>query len=227
MVERRANEERHRDFLSPGMDGGIEGRGGAGARSEREKTHPTKTEGVSKVGSTHVPRLEDRGDASPTWDETKVVSLRHLTEKLHKEGEVNLREGKARDMIAQVSEMASDGKVAADVKVAQPEASEDMQWEKITRQVKDPTFKFESKSVQNLKGHVTSTGSTDESQSPVAMVYDAKVGWTSKALGPNSKHWKRLARESKGKIESKGLGPENKKRIGPTPLQELDPNAID
>ena len=41
--------------------------------------------------------------------------------------------------------------------------SEDMQWEKITRQVEDPTFKFESKSVQSLKVHATSMGLADES----------------------------------------------------------------
>nr|POE99196.1 hypothetical protein CFP56_73271 [Quercus suber] len=58
------------------------------------------------------------------------------------------------------------------------------------------------------------------------MMYDTNVGWTSEALGPKSKHWKRLAREAKGKDHSDGLRPESKKRIGPTPLQELDPNAI-
>ena len=176
---------------------------------------------VGVVGSTHVPRLDDRGDASPTWDETKVASLMHLTENLHEEGKVNLMEEKSKDMIAQISEKNSD------VKVAQPEVFEDMQWEKITRQVEDPTFKFESKSVQSLKVHATSTGSADESQGPVAIVYNAKVGWTTKVLGPNCKHWKCLARESKGKSASEGLGPESKKLNGPTPLQELDPNAID
>ena len=46
-------------------------------------------------------------------------------------------------------------------------------------------------------------------------------------MNPNSKHWKRLARESKGKSASEGLSLESKKQNGLTPLQELDPNVVD
>ena len=99
----------NRDLLKPGMEGGVEGRGGIGARLKMEKTYPAESK---VVGSTHVPRLDDRGDASPTWDETKVASLMHLTRNLHEEGKVNLMEEKSKDMIAQISEKASDVKVA-------------------------------------------------------------------------------------------------------------------
>ena len=211
----------NRDFLSSSMEGGVVGEGDTGVRSKKERTQPAETDAVGEVGNTHVPRLEARGDDSLTWDETKMASSMHLTENLHEEGKVNLKEGKAKDLIAQTSEKATD------VKAAQPEAFDEMQWEKIIGQVEDPTFKFENKSVQSLKVHAISTDSADVSQGPVAMVYDGKVGWTTEVLGPHSKHWKRLARESKGKSESEESGPKSKKRNGPTPLQELDPNAID
>ena len=102
----------NRDLLKSGMEGGVEGGGGVGARLKMEKTYPAESKVVGVVGSTHVPRLDDRGDASPTWDETKVASLMHLTENLHEEGKVNLKEEKSKDMIAQISEKAFDVKVA-------------------------------------------------------------------------------------------------------------------
>nr|POF06363.1 hypothetical protein CFP56_59426 [Quercus suber] len=74
--------------------------------------------------------------------------------------------------------------------------------------------------------HETSTRTANGSQGLVAMLFDAKVGWTAEILGPNSKHWKLLARESKGKSASEGC-PESKKPNGQTPLQELDPNVVD
>nr|POF17275.1 uncharacterized protein CFP56_18387 [Quercus suber] len=217
----------NREFFSPGMEGGFEGRGAAGVRSERVNPHFTEFEGVGVAGNSQVPRIEDRGDASQLWDETISGSPRIMSEKLHKEGKVNLKDGKAKDLIIQISEKASEGKAAADVKEAKHEAPEAMQWEEDTRQVKEYNFKFKSESAQKMEGHETNTGSVGKLQGPVAMTHDSNVGWTSEALGPKSKYWKRLAREAKGKDHNDGLGPENKKRSGPTPLQELDPNIID
>nr|POE93749.1 hypothetical protein CFP56_30519 [Quercus suber] len=210
-----------------GMEGGFEGRGAAGVRSERVNPYFTESEGVGVAGNSHVPRIEDRGDASQSWDETISSSPRIMSEKLHKEGKVNLKDGKAKDLIIQISEKASEGKAAADVKEAKHEAPEAMQWEEDTRQVIEYNFKFKSESAQKMEGHETNTGSVGKLQGPVAMTHDSNVGWTSEVLGPKSKYWKRLAREAKGKDHNDGLGPENKKRSGPTPLQELDPNIID
>lgn len=44
-----------------------------------------------------MPRLTVRGDDSPTWDVTKLDSPKHLTGELHKEGKVNVEEGKTDD----------------------------------------------------------------------------------------------------------------------------------
>lgn len=46
------------------------------------------------VGSFHAPRLADRGDNSPTWVETNLTSPKQVSENLHKEGKVKLREEK-------------------------------------------------------------------------------------------------------------------------------------
>nr|POE75229.1 hypothetical protein CFP56_76589 [Quercus suber] len=58
------------------------------------------------------------------------------------------------------------------------------------------------------------------------MTYDPKEGWVSEKLGPNSKHWKRLAREVKTTGKCTTGSPGSQKREGPTPLQELDPNVL-
>ena len=58
------------------------------------------------------------------------------------------------------------------------------------------------------------------------MSYDPKEGWVSKKLGPKSKHWKRLAKEVKANGSCTNKSPGSQKREGPTPLQELDPNAL-
>ena len=52
----------------------------------------------------------------------------------------------------------------------------------------------------------------------IAMCFDEKKGWISEALGPTSRHWKRLAREVHGKAARIGEGPINGKREGPIPL---------
>ena len=73
----------------------------------------------------------------------------------------------------------------------------------------------------------TKPGKMEGPQGPVAMIFDDNKGWTTETLGPTTRHWKCLAREIKGKSTEVGLGQENKKRLGPTPLQELDPNVVD
>nr|POF24395.1 hypothetical protein CFP56_35373 [Quercus suber] len=59
------------------------------------------------------------------------------------------------------------------------------------------------------------------------MCYVEENGWIAEKLGPSSKHWKRLARTVKANLDNKGKSPTQAKRVGPTPLQELDPNIKD
>lgn len=79
--------------------------------------------------------------------------------------------------------------------------------------MKEPTFNFMLKSTQSPKRHEESTGIEDGPLGPIAMSYEEKMGWTSEKLVPNSKHWKRLAREPKGKNICEGLGLESRKEL--------------
>ena len=62
--------------------------------------------------------------------------------------------------------------------------------------------------------------------SPIAMSFDQNKGWTSEELGLRSRHWKRLARQTKETSPSKKVCPAGIKREGPVPLQELDLNIL-
>ena len=62
---------------------------------------------------------------------------------------------------------------------------------------------------------------------PMAMSFDQNLGWVAEKMGPISKHWKRLAREVKLDVPTKNTSPIKLKRKGPTPLIELDPNAME
>ena len=57
------------------------------------------------------------------------------------------------------------------------------------------------------------------------MTYEVDVGWVTNNLGPNSGYWKRRARASSGNDNKEELGPIQRKREGPTPLEELDQNT--
>ena len=62
----------------------------------------------------------------------------------------------------------------------------------------------------------------ENSEGPVAMMYDVDVGWIEEKLGPNSGHWKRRARASPSKESLAETSPIQRKREGPTLLEELD-----
>lgn len=61
----------------------------------------------------------------------------------------------------------------------------------------------------------------------MAMTYDPTASWVAEKMGLTSKHWKRLARGTKTNEPTKFVSPIKQKREGPTPLNDLDPNALD
>lgn len=76
-----------------------------------------------------------------------------------------------------------------------------------------------------------STGLAKENESPLAMSFIQGNGWVTKTLGPNSGHWKWLARKVNKKNPCE-LSPSAKpssrktKRKGSVPSQEVDPNVL-
>lgn len=105
----------------------------------------------------------------------------------------------------------------------QIDKSMDMQGENDTVKKDEPKFNFKVAPKELA-------GCNDESPKvglgPVAMSFDPSDGWVVEKLGPNSRHWKRLAREGKSSGPVTAGSPRRQKRRGPTPLQELDPNAL-
>ena len=74
------------------------------------------------------------------------------------------------------------------------------------------------KSQQNLR---------TQDDGPMAMIYDTNLGWIDEPPGSTTRYWKRIIRPSENKSPEKTpIIIEDKKRAGPTPLQELDPKSI-
>ena len=77
----------------------------------------------------------------------------------------------------------------------------------------------------NVQSLATYMDHTDE---PMAMIYDKDLGWVDEPIGPKTRYWKRINRKN----EKGNIGPFqavvslNEKRIGPSPLQDLNPNSI-
>ena len=81
------------------------------------------------------------------------------------------------------------------------------------------------KGLVNVQSLATYMDHTDE---PMAMIYDKDLGWVDEPIGPKTRYWKCINRKN----EKGNTGPLqavvslNEKRIGPSPLQELNPNSI-
>ena len=109
--------------------------------------------------------------------------------------------------------------------ITNPEIMEGMQWEIVPDQ-ESLSVSEENLNLSNEDNRtVVGPASENPIPGPLAMSFDDQKGWVAESLGPASKHWKRLARESnKGKSQVSG-SPTKGKREGPTPLQDLDPNT--
>nr|POE68486.1 hypothetical protein CFP56_74381 [Quercus suber] len=140
---------------------------------------------------------------------------------LHELGKVNGKSEKVEE------KKASLGDDCLRIPSTQSDAKMAMQWEKTGTDKTEPLFKFK------LAPNKSSTQSRLEEEisrhemGPMAMCFDENVGWVAEKMGPISKHWKRLAREIKSEGPKKNKSPTKLKREGPTPLLELDPNALE
>ena len=67
----------------------------------------------------------------------------------------------------------------------------------------------------------------DHNDGPMAMIYDTNLGYINELPRPTTRYWKRITKIGENKTPTKTpINTEVKKRAGPTPLQELDPNSI-
>lgn len=84
---------------------------------------------------------------------------------------------KAEGIIVQIGERSSE------TQPTQPETHEGMQWEKATCQGIEPKFKFELVPNRSITKQEPSLNQFDDEQSPIAKLFDPKMGWTSEKRG--------------------------------------------
>nr|POE89123.1 hypothetical protein CFP56_70454 [Quercus suber] len=102
-----------------------------------------------------------------------------------------------------------------------------MQWEKADVEKTEPMFEFKLAPNKSSMQPGVEKGMSKPKLGPIAISYDQNMGWVTEKMGPNSKHWKRLAREIKSNAPTKNTSPTKLKSEGPTPLIKLDPNALE
>ena len=101
-----------------------------------------------------------------------------------------------------------------------------MQWEKGIKPVAEKPFEFCVAPKVEGSRDVVGQVSVDKENGPMAISFDVNLGWVAETLGPQSGHWKCMAKKARDtslKKETKEeiwLG----KRLGTSPLQELEPN---
>ena len=91
----------------------------------------------------------------------------------------------------------------------------------------EPLFTFKLMPNKSSTQSGKEEGMPKTEMGPMAMSFDQNLGWVAEKMGPISKHWKRLAREVKLDVPTKNTSPIKLKRKGPTPLIELDLNAME
>nr|POE67398.1 hypothetical protein CFP56_43642 [Quercus suber] len=144
-----------------------------------------------------------------------------VTESLHENGRVNSlmekQEGKKMGIGREVSVQPN----------IQTKNAESTQGDKVDDHVMGEDGKYIVEPGLSMTDGPLSPLCLDAERDPLAMSYDGEKGWTTEKIGPNSRHWKRLAREvpKEKKAEVKNL--KVSKREGPTPLSELDPNTLE
>lgn len=173
---------------------------------------PTVTAEIEKVPKLNVLTTEN----SIMGKETKMPrELVGGTKSFHEMGEVNRVESVPGNMLS------IRRKEVADRELQQKATEGGMQWETTTTQ--EENSKFLSKMRQSsIEAVPEESAKTLEGEiGPIAMIYDKEEGWTGEILGPQSKHWKRLARKAPTKAQKEEAGPVTSKRESPMPLQEL------
>ena len=155
-------------------------------------------------------------DVSTLGELTKKSDGGKLTaETIHEEGKgINLGE-KQSEMLAQL------GKKKWEREIVISGYGGSVQKETRTKQ-SIPKFEFKSALKDQPSDCQVGLDLEEKMEGPVAMMYEVDVGWVEEKLGPNSGHWKRRARAGPSKESLAETGPIQRKREGPTLLEELD-----
>ena len=101
-----------------------------------------------------------------------------------------------------------------------------MQWVKGTEPKAEKPFEVRVAPKVEGSRDVVGQVSVDKENGPMAMSFDVNLGWVAETLGPQSDHWKCMARKVHDTSPTKETKEEIRlgKRPGMSPLQELEPN---
>ena len=176
------------------------------------------------VGEGHVSGQRTNQRPGQIYNPEEIRVACQVAEINHENGKTNLLQEKGEEGL-DIRRMNSLTSI-----LPTAEIEGDMQWEKSKNKVEDskPEEKArytEANSELGLEIKETIPWAKDLS-SPLAMSFDKDKGWVVETLGPTSRNWKRLARQTNKPSPSKKDSPEKLKRTGPVPLKELDPNAL-
>ncbi|KAL0011343.1 hypothetical protein SO802_006451 [Lithocarpus litseifolius] len=185
------------------------------------RTEPVRRQGalVGVVGA-HAPRQTSIEHCPLTQQTEKDGELGKEVEMLHENGRVKGLIGKQEEKKSKIEENALEqGK-------AQTKEAESMQYDISIDHEVEINFINVRMPIPATTNECLSPSGLEVEQGPLALSYGENTGWIAETLGPNSKHWKRLAWEGNKSSNTDVKGQVNTKREGPTPLCEIDPNAM-
>ncbi|KAK7860942.1 hypothetical protein CFP56_029135 [Quercus suber] len=157
-------------------------------------------EGVAQGARREATECNGATEVSPTAPAKQQNTVK---ESLEGREDVLAEEGKVKELVGKKEEKAAVlGRFSEEKPAAKADFAEGMQWETALGQRSQLISEGDLAPKNKVKMTVVGPALENPIPGPLAMCYDDKKGWTSKTLGPASRHWKRLARATKGFLRS-------------------------
>ena len=152
-----------------------------------------------EAGGSHMNDKTNQEGSIPIRAAVAETSPKPVSELLHEDGMVKELVGKVEEKVSILERFGEENLIA------KPDFMEGLQWETVSGQgpqsISEGSLKLSNEDNRKVVGPASENPIPD----PLAMSFDDKKGWVAEHLGPASKHWKRLARESnKGKSQVTG-----------------------
>lgn len=142
----------------------------------------------------------------------EATTLKVVSEMFLEEGRVKRMEGKTKEKVTNY------GRFDEAMSAVKPGFEEGRQGGKDACQVFELRAEGSVAPNRDIKMKEAGPEAENLDQGPLDLFFEEKKGWTAEVLGPTSKHWKRLARETNKHSSQASESPTIGKREGPTPL---------
>ena len=147
-----------------------------------------------EAGGSHVNDKSNQEGSIPIRAAVAKNSPKPVSDLLHGNGMVKELVGKVEEKVPILERFGEENLIT------KPDFMEGLQWEKVPGQGSQSISEGSLKLSNDDNRKDVRPASENPIPDPLAMSFDDKNGWVAEPLGPASKHWKRLARESnKGK----------------------------